>query len=224
MARALPLTYLHDDQFFYLAHFIVQGKVFSATSVISWQLLLFSLRVSQSPRTRHKCFDALLRVASSALSFSGAARPGSSHRAPGRGRADLAARGRGAAAGTMAARVSPWVEGTRVLETLGEGSFGSVVLARAPVADGSGGTACTSDAAPIQAFGDEGRHPLGGRLPAQSGASARRRARRRPRIECGRPVVLYASKHARLAKSPLTFMMPSLLLKTSILTHSPPPP
>ena len=124
--------------FFYLAHFIVQGKVFSATSVISWQLLLFSLRVSQSPRTRHKCFDALLRVASSALSFSGAARPGSSHRAPGRGRADLAARGRGAAAGTMAARVSPWVEGTRVLETLGEGSFGSVVLARAPVGDGSG--------------------------------------------------------------------------------------
>ena len=89
-------------------------------------------------------------------------RPGSS--APGRGEQDPATRGRGAARDAMAG-VSPYVEGTRILRTLGAGSYGRVVLARYPdtrvdvalkIADRRGGTsrkrilwkaACLRDAA-----------------------------------------------------------------------------
>ena len=73
-------------------------------------------------------------------------RPGSS--APRRGEQDPATRGRGAAVDAMAG-VSPYVDGTRILRTLGAGSFGRVVLARYPdtrvdvalkIADRRGGT------------------------------------------------------------------------------------
>jgi len=52
-----------------------------------------------------------------------------------RARQDLASRIPGAAMDAMA-RVSPYVEGTRILRTLGAGSFGRLVLARDPRGDG----------------------------------------------------------------------------------------